>query len=218
MSARATCWLPCALWSIRTIQRTSTRSALQDAIKVNQKSAGAFAVPNWDKASQDKVRDALLVLGSTVSSKGAFGKRGEVDPVSHLIATAVGWGGNPEKDASYALVTPSRNDGATIYRLKVKDVPVDGFWSVTVYNAKGYLEKNPYNAYSLNNITAAKSADGSVDVQFGGCDGKIPNCLPITNGWNYAARMYRPRPVIVSGQWTFPQAQPLTTENTSAKQ
>ena len=27
----------------------------------------------------------------------------------------------------------------------------------------------------------------------GGCDGKIANCLPITPGWNYWVRLYRPR-------------------------
>jgi hypothetical protein len=67
----------------------------------------------------------------------------------------------------------------------VKDVPVDAFWSVTVYNAEGYFQPNEYNAYSFNNITATKSADGSVTIQFGGCDGKIPNYLPITPRWNY---------------------------------
>ena len=36
--------------------------ALQDAIKVSQKNAGKFEAPNWDQASQKKVRDALLVL------------------------------------------------------------------------------------------------------------------------------------------------------------
>jgi len=35
--------------------------ALQDAIKVIQKSTGQFEVPNWDEASQKKVRDAILV-------------------------------------------------------------------------------------------------------------------------------------------------------------
>ena len=50
----------------------------------------------------------------------------------------------------------SKNDGKTVYKLTVKDVPVDGFWSVSVYNAKGYFQKNAHNAYTLNNITAKK--------------------------------------------------------------
>jgi hypothetical protein len=51
--------------------------------------------------------------------------------------------------------------------------------------------------------------DFAVVVQFGGCDGKIPNCLPIVAGWNYFVRLYRPRPQILNGTWKFPEAQPL---------
>jgi hypothetical protein len=141
--------------------------------------------------------------------RNAFGAKGQVDPVRHLIGTAAGWGGNPDKDATYLSFTPSRNDGTTIYKLKVKDVPVDGFWSISVYNAEGYFQKNEDNAYSLNNITAKKDTDGSVTVQFGDCDGKIPNCLPIMPGWNYTVRLYRPRPEILNGTWKFPEAQPV---------
>jgi hypothetical protein len=185
--------------------------ALQDAIKSSQKGTGTFQVPNWDQASQKKVRDALLVLHTTISEvKNGFGAKGKVDPIIHLIGTASGWGANPDKDAHYVNVVPPKNDGNTIYKLNVKDVPVDGFWSVSVYDEQGYFEKNTYNAYSLNNITAKKEADGSIAVQFGGCDGKILNCIPIMKGWNYAVRMYRPRPEILNGKWKFPQAQPVT--------
>ena len=52
-------------------------------------------------------------------------------------------GRNPEKDALYLDVTPDKNDGKTVYRLDGKDVPVDGFWSISVYDAKGYFERNP---------------------------------------------------------------------------
>jgi hypothetical protein len=188
--------------------------ALQDAIKVSQKDAGKFEVPNWDPKSQKGIRDALLALNNyTGGFAHAFGAKGQVDPVRHLIATAAGWGGNPDKDATYLSVTPARNDGSTVYKLRVKDVPVNAFWSISVYDAKGYYEKNPYNAYSLNDITARKSADGSVDVQFGGCDGKIQNCLPITNGWNYTVRLYRPREEILSGKWKFPEPQ-IVSEST----
>ena len=184
--------------------------ALQDAIKVEQASPGMFEVPSWDPASQKKVRDALLVLATTMPDfKKAFGTKDEVDPVRHLIGTAAGWGGNPDKDATYLNVTPAKNDGTTIYKLDVKDVPVDGFWSVSLYDAKGYFEQNKFNAYSVNNITAKKSEDGSIAIQFGGCDGKIPNCLPIMKGWNYTVRLYRPRAEILDGTWSFPEPQPM---------
>ena len=125
-----------------------------------------------------------------------------------LIGAASAWGGNPEKDALYLNVVPPRNDGKTVYAVSVKDVPVDGFWSISLYNAQGYFQKNPLNAYSLNSITAKKDADGSVAVRFGGCDGKTANCLPIMAGWNYMVRLYRPRAEILSGSWKFPEAQP----------
>ena len=68
------------------------------------------------------------------------------------------------------------------------------------------MEPNPYNVYSVNNITAKKGADGSVAIQFAGCDGEIPNCLPIMKGWNYMVRLFRPRPEILNGTWRFPEA------------
>jgi hypothetical protein len=92
----------------------------------------------------------------------------------------------------------------------VKSVPVEGFWSVSVYNAEGYFQKNPFDAYTLNNITAKKDADGSIMIQFGGCDGKIPNCLPTMPGWNYLVRLYRPHAEVLNGRWTFPEAQPVS--------
>ena len=182
--------------------------ALQDAVIVRQKSAGRFEVPNWDPVSQKKVRDSLLALSSTLPDlKRAFGARFQVDQVRHLIGTAAAWGGNPDKDAFYLNVTPTRNDGSTVYKLNVPaKVPVNAFWSVIVYDAEGHLKKNAYNAYSLNSITAKKSPDGSVAMQFGGCDGKIPNCLPTLAGWNYMVRLYRPRDEILSGKWKFPEA------------
>jgi hypothetical protein len=186
--------------------------ALQDALTASQQSPGTFEIPNWDQASLKKVRTALLQLGETVSdTRRMFGAaEDQVDPVRHLVGTALVWGGLPEKDALYLPVTPARNDGATIHELTVSDVPVDGFWSFTVYNAEGYLEPNPYNAYSVNNITAKTGADGSVAIQFGGCDGEIPNCLPIMKSWNYMVRLFRPRPEILDGTWRFPEAHPVS--------
>jgi hypothetical protein len=187
--------------------------ALQDAITVEQPGGpGRFEVPAWDPVGQKKVRDAFLVLAETLpDTRRMFGPKGQVDPVRRLIGAASAWGGNPEQDAMNLNVTPSKNDGATVYRLTVKDVPVDGFWSISVYNAEGYFEKNALDAYTLNSITAKKESDGSiVVVQFGGCDGTTANCLPIVPGWNYMVRLYRPRAEILNGSWTFPEAQPVS--------
>ena len=185
--------------------------ALQDAIKVGQKSGGKFEVPDWDQASLKKVREALLALAAAnggIESARMFGRAGEVDPVQHLIGTAAGWGGNPPGAALYAGAEPKQNDGKTVYRLTVKDVPVDGFWSVSVYNKDGFFEKNARNAYTVNNVTAKPNPDGSVTIQFGG-EETAPNYLPTMPGWNYTVRMYRPRKELLEGGWKFPEAQPV---------
>ena len=186
-------------------------TALQDAIRIDQRGGpGTWEVPAWDQTSQTKVRDALLTLAETLpDTRNAFGRKGEVDPVLRLIQSAAAWGGNPDKDALYLSETPSGNDGNTAYKLTVKDVPVDGFWSISVYNDKGYYVENPLNAYNLNSITAAKDADGGITVQFGRCETSTKNCLPIMKGWNYMVRLYRPQQPILDGTWSFPKPEAL---------
>ncbi len=189
-------------------QDIKASNALQDKIAVRQKSTGAFAIPDWDEVSLKKVRDAINVLAATrTSARGMFGDKAKLDPISHLLGTAFGWGGNPEQAAMYENGVPEKNDGKTPYTVTVKDVPVDGFWSITVYNKDGFMERNDQNRYSYNNMTADKNADGSITINFGGGPGAINN-LPITPGWNYTVRMYEPKQEIISGAWNFPKAKP----------
>lgn len=185
---------------------------LQDAVTVMQPDGpGRFEAPQFDRTSQDEVRSALLALAGTLSdTRQAFGARGQVDPVRRLVCAASAWGGNPDRDAVYLSITPGRNDGKVVHHLQVRDVPVDGFWSVSVYNAQGYYEANPQSAYSINNLTAAREDDGSVRIQFGGCEGGVANCLPIMPGWNYMVRLYRPRDEVIDGRWAFPEARPAS--------
>jgi hypothetical protein len=103
----------------------------------------------------------------------------------------------------WPVTTPN---GPTPYTLTVTDVPVDGFWSVTLYDDEGYMPDNEYNAHSFNNVTAKKAEDGSITIHFGG-DPQADNFLPIIPGWNYLARMYQPGPEILDGSWSFPQAE-----------
>jgi hypothetical protein len=187
--------------------------ALQNALTVTQSAMGTFDIPDWDRASLDAIRNALNALAAAnggLDSARMFGRKDQVDPVQHLLGTAAGWGGNPPADALYFGVQPQKSDGRTAHRLTVRDVPVDGFWSISVYNKDGFFEQNARGVYSVNNVTAKPNADGSVTVQFGGePDASAPNCIPISPGWNYLVRMYRPRKAILDGTWTFPEAQPV---------
>jgi para-nitrobenzyl esterase len=182
---------------------------LQDTIVVEQSRTGTFEVPNWDAASRKVMRDKLAGLApqSMVDSSAMFGTKGEVDPRARLFGAAAGWGGLPRSAAIYKGGAVARDDGKTVYRLTVKEVPVDGFWSLSVYNAAGFFEKNALDAYSANNLTATQNADGSVTVQFGDCDPGTANCLPIMPGWNYDVRLYRPRTEVLNGDWSFPVPQ-----------
>ena len=180
-------------------------NAQQDKIQFRQKSPGTLELPAWDEATLKKVRDAINVLASTRSSaKGMFGDKSKLDPISHLMGTAYGWGGNPDEAAVYVNFVPGENDGKTPYTVTVKDVPVKGFWSVTVYNKDGFMEKNSRDIYSYNNVTAAKNADGSYTINFGGKENAI-NQIPITPGWNYIVRMYQPSQELIDGTWKFPE-------------
>ncbi|HVJ37735.1 MAG TPA: DUF1214 domain-containing protein [Stenotrophomonas sp.] len=186
---------------------------LQDAITFSQPGGpGKFEIPAWDAASQKKVRDALLSLSETLPDMryAAAADKTQVDPVRRLVAAASAWGLNPDKDAIYLNVFPEKNDGKTAYRLTVGEVPVDAFWSITVYTKEGYFKPNALNAYSINSITGKHGDDGKVTVQFGDCTDTTPNCLPITPGWNYMVRLYRPQAQILDGSWTFPEAVPAS--------
>jgi hypothetical protein len=186
-------------------------NAAQDRIRVQQAATGKFEIPNWDAAGRDEIRKLLLALaaraGTTTDER--FGTRDTVNPIQHLLTTAAGWGGNPRAAAVYVGLAPKANDGKTVHRLTVRDVPVDGFWSISIYNARGFFEKNKLDSYSVNNLTAKPNDDGSFTIQFGGSPAKAPNHLATPRGWNYVVRMYRPRKPVLDGTWQFPEPQPV---------
>jgi len=182
-------------------------AALQDRIELTGTSAVPFAMPDYDPVTFGETRDALLALARNLADlSGMFGRKDEVDPVRHLIGTAAGWGGLPSSEAIYLGVDPRLPVGT--YELTVGEVPVDGFWSISVYNAGGYFEPNDRDAYTVNSVTGVRNADGTVTVRFGDHPAGLPNVIPVPEGWNYLVRLYRPREEIRDGSWTFPALTP----------
>jgi hypothetical protein len=183
-------------------------NALQDKMKIDAASAKPFVMPKYDMKSYNATYKPLLELSKGVpDTRKMFGKKTDVDPVRFILGSAFGWGGLPIEEAYYLNVNPNLPVGE--YQVTVKDVPVDAFWSISLYNKKGYFQKNDLDAYSVNNISGKPNKDGSFTVHFGGCKDKRVNCLPLTEGWNYVVRLYQPRKELLDGKWTFPGPTPV---------
>ena len=176
---------------------------LQDQLRIDARSTNAPSHPPWDTDSLDGTRALLMKLAEGLNVfDGAFGSRSETDPILHLLGTAAGWGGLPSEQATYIGVSPNLPVGHHV--LKVPgDVPVRGFWSVSVYNSDGYFEPNEAGRYSVNSVTAARDRDGGVTINLGG-DASLPNAIPLPEGWNYTVRLYQPEPAILDKTWSFP--------------
>ncbi len=180
---------------------------IQDRIAIMASSANPYTHPNYDQASYKTTFKALLELGRGVTGfEKTFGKKNEVGEVRHLLGTAIGWGGLPTYEAEYINIEPNLPVGA--YQLTVKDVPVDAFWSISLYNKDGFFQENEYNAYNVNNISGTPNEDGSFTIHFGG-DPSSTNFLSIMEGWNYLIRLYQPRKEISERTWVFPDVKPV---------
>ena len=178
-------------------------AALQDQLRIEAHSAEVPSHPAWDTDSLDETRALLMKLAAGVNAfDGAFGSRRETDPILHLLGTAAGWGGLPTRQATYIGVSPELPVGHYVLQVP-RDVPVRGFWSVSVYNSEGYFEPNEAGRYSVNSVTAVRDPDGGVTINLGG-DASLPNAIPLPEGWNYTVRLYQPEPEILDKTWSFP--------------
>lgn len=181
----------------------TTVTGLQDRLRIDARGSTPFVPGEWDGPSRDSTRSALLQLAAGLTSfDHAFGTPEQVEPVRHLIGTAAGWGGLPTSEAVYVGVDPDLPPGR--YEMTMRDVPVDGFWSISVYDADGFFRPNDRGMYSVNDITAEPNRDGSVTVRFGDFPEGTPNAIPIVEGWNLVVRLYRPRAEVVAGVWSPP--------------
>lgn len=182
--------------------------AIQNQIVIDAASVTPFTHPEYDQESYKKTRDALKELSQGVGdTRRTFGTKKDVESIRHLLGTAARWGGLPTEEVYSLNMRPNLPVGK--YQITVKDVPVDAFWSISLYNREGYFQKNAFNAYSVNNISGIPNSDSSFTVHLGGCEDGRVNCLPIKEGWNYTVRLYRPKKEILEGEWKFPGPQPI---------
>ena len=184
--------------------RTRSRSSSQAARQVRSAELGSGEPEESARRAAGAWHDTLP------DSDGAFGTKEQVDPVRRLIGSASAWGGNPDKEATYLNVIPAKNDGKTVYRLNVKDVPVDGFWSISVYNAEGYFQKNAYQrllAQQHHREEERRRLGRRPVRRLRRQDSQLPADHA---GLELHGAPLSPRPEILNGKWKFPEPQPMT--------
>jgi len=183
-------------------------NAWQDKLAVDAKGAEPFVPGTWDKASMDALR-AELEAGARkfTNFEKAMMPRGEADPEQRLYAAAGGWGLLPGAAATY-FVYPGGHP-ITECRSATYPVPKNGaFWSITVYNDKGFLA---YENSVLNSSTVKLNRDGTFTAYFGSEElcGNVPNRIDTPEGWNFMMRVYRPEASVLNGGYTLPPTEPV---------
>ena len=90
--------------------------------------------------------------------------------------------------------------------------PVDAFWSVTMYNTRQFLVKNPIGRYALGDRDPLRfNSDGSLDLYVQNANpgpDKRANWLPApADGFSLVMRLYSPKQAVIDGSWSPPPVQ-----------
>src|SRR5262245_5807282 len=174
-----------------------------------------------EKIEANKNSVGQMVNGWVITKGlGVYG----TDYLKRAVVAAFGWPANREKDAVYPYTEVDGDGkkltGANKYTLtfpKGQTPPVDGFWSITMYEIDQgwWFVPNPLNRFTVSPRDNPKyNADGSLTLYFQnespGKD-REANWLPAPKGpFIPMLRMYWPKeknPSILDGSWTPPAVQ-----------
>jgi hypothetical protein len=173
------------------------------------------------KLAQEKIMGHLKDAGSYKNGwtyttvAGIYG----TDYLQRAFVTYIGLGANRPQDAIYPTSEVDGDgkpyDGANRYTLTFPNgqlPPVNGFWSLTMYDKEYFFVENELNRYTLSQRNKLKAnSDGSVTLYLQhtspGAD-KESNWLPAPKGkFVLMLRLYWPKetpPSIIDGTWTPP--------------
>jgi hypothetical protein len=179
------------------------------------------------KPAQDKIiawmKEGLLTGDMKLEDGWLFTTKTGVYGTAYrqrALITAIGLGANRPEDAIYPTSEGpdilQSYSGAKKYVMHFKKgdmPPVNGFWSLTMYDASYFFVNNPLNRYTLSQRNKLQAnPDGSVDLYIQhdspGPD-KEANWLPApTDRFILMMRMYWPKtksPSILNGTWKIPR-------------
>lgn len=131
----------------------------------------------------------------------------------------VGLGSNPPEDAIYPLAftdgegKPPTGEGDYVPHFDAQELPpAEVFWSVTVYDRKGFQVANPLNRCALGDRDPLRyNADGSLDLFIQDDNPgpeREPNWHPAPSGpMALFMRLYEPKAEVLDGRWSPPPVQ-----------
>ncbi|MCP2292111.1 DUF1254 domain-containing protein [Nocardia amikacinitolerans] len=149
----------------------------------------------------------------------SFDPQGGVYGTDYLHRASVarnGLGANLPQDAIYPTYFGTADDNGTTVRHRLRFAagqtpPVDAFWSLTAYDAEGYLVRNPAGIYAVGHqVPVVPGPDGSIElaIQHDDPGSAVPqgNWLPIPSEgpFSLTMRLYAPRPEAIDGRWQPP--------------
>ena len=184
---------------------------IQDKMSINANSSNPFTANTVNEESFTTVENALKAKvpevlkrdGFVNATKGMF-----TDPndssielftqEKYELGAALGWGGAQMIDNIYETSGNYSTDNC--YELTFEDPKNLAFWSITVYDKKGFMFNDLAN-YSSN--TAQANEDGTYTVSFG-CGADSPNNLDIDNPsgvFNIVVRHYQPSKRVINDDY-----------------
>jgi hypothetical protein len=119
---------------------------------------------------------------------------------------------------SGTATTPLAGTSSDEIRFPANDLPPygsDGFWSITLYDAAGFLVANRIDRYSIGDDTPGliRAADGSLTIVVSATRpaGTRVNWLPAPTGaFSLILRVYDPKPQVLDGSWSPPAIQAIS--------
>jgi uncharacterized protein (TIGR03000 family) len=173
------------------------------------------------KAALETIEAQFKTMGKTVNGWEIFLRTGlyGTDYAQRAFITMIGLGANRPQDAVYPTSKLDAEgkpySGAKKYVMRFAKgqlPPVNGFWSLTMYDAGFFFVENPLNRYTLSQRNKLKeNADGSIDLYIQNenpGEAKEANWLPAPKGeFNLMLRLYWPKekdPSILDGTWKPP--------------
>lgn len=134
----------------------------------------------------------------------------------------LGLGANTPDEAVYPAGLASSDglllDGSHAYRItfaRGQEPPARYFWSLTMYDANGYLVANPAERYSLgpSHPPLVRRPDGSVVVEVRSTRPSDPQVnwlpAPASGQFRLNLRLYGPSAAVLDGRWAPPPVQDL---------